>query len=218
VDRRIVIIGAGDHGRGVLEILRAASQNGERHEVIGFVDDAPEKLGTSIGGLPILGGLSWIRWCRDSEIGYVIAIAGTRAKQQILQRLGEQSLTWISAIHPSVILAAGVRVAQGAVMNAGVVVAYDTLIGAHSTINLNATIGHDCVVERFSTVAPGANIAGRVRVGEGCDVGMNATVAAGISLGEWSSIGLGSVIMRNVGAGEHAFGNPARLVPLRTHA
>ena len=213
MDRKVVIIGAGDHGRGVLEILREASRTDPRFDVIGFLDDAPAKQGASIAGVSVLGGIDWIRSSREPDVHYVIAVADTRAKAQIARRLDQQALTFVAAIHPSVILAGGVRVEPGTILNAGVVVAYDTLICAHSTVNLNATVGHDCILGRFSTVAPGANIAGHVQLGEGCDVGMNATVAAGLTIGEWSSIALGSVVMRDIAAGQRVFGNPARLIP-----
>ena len=139
-------------------------------------------------------------------------MADTRAKQRIAQRLDDRALTFVSGIHPSALIAGGVRVAPGAVINAGVASAYDTLIEEHTTVNPNATIGHDCVPARFSTVAPGANIAGRIRLGEGCDVGMNATVGKGLQVGEWSSIGPGTVVIKSVAALQHVFGSPARVV------
>jgi sugar O-acyltransferase (sialic acid O-acetyltransferase NeuD family) len=216
MDRQIVIIGAGDHGRSVLEIFREASRIGPRFEVMGFLDDAPEKKSARVGGRPVLGGLEWIR--DRSDLGYVIAVAHPRSKERIVRHVDELGLTFVSAIHPSVILAEGVHVEPGAILNAGVVVAYDTTIEAHSTVNLNATVGHDCRLGRFSTIAPGANIAGKVIVGKGCDVGMNASVAKGVTLGEWSSIGIGSVVIRNVAAGQQVFGNPARSIAAHVHA
>ena len=209
---KVVIIGAGDHGRGALEIFREASRHGCRYDVLGFLDDSPQKQGGTVGGLPVLGGLDWIHDQHRPEIGYVIGIADTRAKQRIAQRLDERSLTFVSAVHPSAFIANGVRVAPGALINAGVAIAYDTLIEEHTTVNLNATIGHDCVVGRFSTVAPGANIAGRVRLGEGCDIGLNAAVGKGLQIGEWSSIGPGTVVIKDVAPGQSVFGNPARTV------
>lgn len=210
---KVVIIGAGDHGRGALEIFREASRHGCTYDVLGFLDDSPQKQGVRVGDLPVLGGLDWINDQHRPEIGYVIGIADTRAKQRIAQRLDERSLTFVSVIHPSAFIANGVRVAPGAVINAGAAIAYDTVIEDHAMVNLNATIGHDCVLGRFSTIAPGANIAGRVRLGEGCDVGMNATVGKGLEVGEWSAIGPGTVVIRNIVAGQHVFGNPARVLP-----
>jgi sugar O-acyltransferase (sialic acid O-acetyltransferase NeuD family) len=208
----IVIIGAGDHGRGALEIFREASRYGGHYDVLGFVDDAMSKQGTAVGGLPVLGGLSWITDRVRQRLSYVIAIADTRAKQTIADRLRPFGLTYVSVVHPSAFIGSGVRLAPGALINAGVIIAYDTVIGEHTTINLNATVGHDCIVGRFSTVAPGANIAGKVHIDEGCDVGMNATVSKGLRVGEWSSIGPGTVVIRSVEPRQHVFGNPARVV------
>ena len=210
---RVIIIGAGDHGRGTLEILREASGRNGGPDVLGFLDDAPLMRRAIVGGLPVLGGLDWILAQHRPDIGYVIGIADTRVKQRIAQRLSDCPLTFVSAVHPSVITASGVRIAPGAIINAGVAIAYDAVIEEHTTVNLHATIGHDCVLGRFSTVAPGANIAGKVRLGEGCEVGVNATVGKGLDIGDWSSVGPGAVVIRNVAAGQYVFGNPARRVP-----
>jgi sugar O-acyltransferase (sialic acid O-acetyltransferase NeuD family) len=211
-----VIIGAGDHGRSTLEILRESSRYNGQCEVLGFLDEAPQKLGSAIGGLPVLGGLDWIVTGHRPEIRYVIGIANSRVKQRIARRMADRSLEFVSAVHPSVLMATGVRIAPGAIINAGVAIAYETLIEEHTTINLNATIGHDCIVGRFSTIAPGANIAGKVHVGEGCDVGLNAAVGKGVHIGDWSSIGPGAVVMRNVVPGQSLFGNPARVIHTRS--
>lgn len=210
---KVVIIGAGDHGRSTFEILREACRHNGHHEPLGFLDDSPQKRGGVVAGLPILGGLDWIASQHSSEFSYVIGIADTRAKQQIVECLASQSLTFVSAIHPSVIMASGVRIAPGVIINAGVAIAYDTLIEEHTTINLNATIGHDCIVGRFCTIAPGANIAGKVHVGEGSSIGLNAAVGKGVQIGEWSSVGPGTVVIKDVAPGHSMFGNPARVVP-----
>lgn len=208
----VVIIGAGDHGRSALEIFREASRYGEQYRVLGFLDDAPARQGGTVADLPVLGGLSWLEEPYRRRLGYVIAIADPHVKQLIAERLRPLALTFASIVHPSAVLATGVRLAPGALINAGVSIAYDTLIAEHTTVNLNATVGHDCYLGRFSTVAPGANIAGRVTLGEGCDIGPNATVGKGLRVGDWSSVGPGAVVIRNVDSRQQVFGNPARVV------
>lgn len=209
---KVVIIGAGDHGRGTLEIFREAARHGFIYDVLGFIDDSPDKQGRLVGALPVLGGLSWIRTHHRDGLVYVIAIADTRTKQVIAERLTSLPLTFVSIVHPAAFIGSGVCLAPGALVNAGATIAYDTVIGEHTTVNLNATIGHDCVLGRFSTVAPGANIAGKVQLDEGCDVGPNATVGKGLHVGAWSSIGPGTVVIRSVETRQRVFGNPARVV------
>jgi sugar O-acyltransferase (sialic acid O-acetyltransferase NeuD family) len=211
--RKVVIIGAGDHGRGTLEILREAARYNGGCQVLGFLDDSLEKRGTVISGVPVLGDLEWIAAHASPDVGYVIGIADVRVKQRLARCLASQMLEFVAAVHPSAIVATGVTIAPGAIINAGVAIAYDTVIEAHTTINLNATIGHDCILGRFSTVAPGGNIAGRVRVGEGCDIGLNSTIARRVRIGDWTSIGPGTVVLRDVASGQSLFGNPARVVP-----
>ena len=185
--RNVVIIGAGDHGRGALEILREArpprrSARGARLPRRCAGETRADARRTAGAGRPRRGSAITI----VPASAYVIGIADTRIKQAIVERVGDWSVSFVSLVHPPAFVAHGVRIAPGALINAGATIAYDTMIEEHTTVNLNATVGHDCVLGRFSTVAPGANIAGRVRLGEGCDVGLNATVGKGLEIGEWS--------------------------------
>jgi sugar O-acyltransferase (sialic acid O-acetyltransferase NeuD family) len=209
----LIIIGAGDHGRGTLEIVRACNAVSPTFRVLGYLDDAPSKRDVVVDGLPVLGGLGWLDTHHRSDLQYVLALADCLGKQRIASRLEPFALRFASIVHPSVIFSSGVRVGEGATIGAGSVIAHDTRIGVHTTINLNSTIGHDCVVGRFATVAPGANIAGRVDVGEGTEVGLNASVGRGIRIGDWTVIGPGAVVLKDVAARQRVFGNPGRLVP-----
>ncbi len=213
---RIVILGAGGHGRGTLEILRARRAAGlGSPEVLGFVDDSFGEPGaaTSCGGLPLLGKSQWLEEHAGDGILALLAIASAQAKKALDERLSGSGLAWATALHPSAVLGAGTTVGDGCIVGAGVVVAYDTRLGRHTTVNLNATVGHDCVIGDYSTVAPGVNITGKVTLGRGVEVQTNATIVPGLSLGEFSRIGPGSVLLRDAGKGEFFFGNPARKMP-----
>lgn len=211
----LVLVGAGDHGRGTLEILL------ERHkaqlptpEIVAFVDDAEERQGTKVGGVEVVGGINWLIE-RADEYSALLAIASVDAKAAIAPRLNEAGVTWAQAVHPTVVLGRGTTLDDGAIVNAGVVIAYDTHVGKHTTINLSSTVGHDCVVGDFSTIAPGVNVTGHVVIGERCEVQTNATIAPKIRIGADARVGPGSVVLSDVQPGTSVFGNPARRMPVR---
>jgi sugar O-acyltransferase (sialic acid O-acetyltransferase NeuD family) len=211
-------MGAGDHGRGVLEIITACNRAGARFSVVGLLDDCPGKRAQPVDGMPVLGGLEWLGTNHSDELQYVVAVADCAVKQRLAMRLSPFAPRYATLVHPSAILSTGVVVGPGAIIGAGVVIARNTLVGDHVTINLNSTVGHDCVIGPFTTVAPGANVAGRVHVGEGCAIGLNATLVRGIRIQDWSFVGPGAVVLRDVYTGQRVFGNPARVVPGRRGA
>ncbi len=216
---RLVLVGAGDHGRGTLEIVRARAAAGlDAPEPLGFVDDDPARHGATVGGLPVLGGVDWLiahaaGSASEPPLVALLALSTPTSKRALAARLGEAGVRFASAVHPAALLGTGTTVGEGAVIGAGVVVAYDTAIGRHATINLNATVGHDCLLGDYATIAPGVNITGRVTLGEGVLIQTNATIVPGLTLGAWARIGPGAVVLKDVPPGESWFGNPARRMP-----
>ena len=68
---KVLIVGAGETGIGVLRALRNHPQKG--YVPVGFIDDAPHKVGRSVAGLEVLGttrDLTYI--ARKREIGEVV--------------------------------------------------------------------------------------------------------------------------------------------------
>ncbi len=72
--KRVLIVGAGDVGEAVARQMRTSLL----YEAVGFVDDAPEKIGRLIHGRPVLGPLEDIhRIVRDFDVDEIlVAIPG----------------------------------------------------------------------------------------------------------------------------------------------
>ena len=67
----MIIVGAGGHGRVVLDILRQANEN----KPVGFLDNNTELHGRRIDGLPVLGSIEELPELRKRGItGATIAI------------------------------------------------------------------------------------------------------------------------------------------------
>lgn len=207
---RIVIIGAGDHGRVILELLRAAGE-----DPAGFVEPAPSEsaLDRAVDGLRVIGDLQdELGWATVAP-RFVCALGDNRRRAAAFERCLSLGLDPVAAVHPSATVLAGARVAPGAMICAGAVVGVAASVGADAIVNTGATVDHDNRIGGHATVAPGAHLAGRVEIGEGAFVGMGASVIEGIQIGDWALVAAGAVVIRHVAAGARVAGVPAR--PMR---
>src|SRR5690349_16668271 len=94
-DMDIVIIGAGGHGKVVLDVLRAAGKD----RPIAFIDADTSLTGTSIGGLPVIGPANMLPKLRQQKVrGAIIAIGDCRARMEYADLVREQGFELINAI------------------------------------------------------------------------------------------------------------------------
>lgn len=85
--RRMLIIGAGKAGRYLLETIRR-QQSGI--EVIGFIDDNPDKLGSEIDGVPVLRDSLAIPYIQAAtQVDLMVVAITHRKSQQLLQTLAK---------------------------------------------------------------------------------------------------------------------------------
>jgi len=75
--QRVLLVGAGKAGSTLLEVLARVEAN--PFEVIGVVDDDPQKLGQSIAGYPVLGGAEELPAIinREQVTDLIVAISGS---------------------------------------------------------------------------------------------------------------------------------------------
>lgn len=67
----VLVVGAGEAGEMLLRELR--HQRGLNRNVVGFLDDDPEKQGTTVDGVPVLGTTDdLVEVCRDQDVNEVI--------------------------------------------------------------------------------------------------------------------------------------------------
>ena len=202
--RKLIVIGAGGHGKVVADAVLAAA----RREMTGFLDDAPALLGKRLLGYPVLGTTStWPDWGCDDMI---LAIGENAHRQRLFDQLTAAGAVFVSVIHPRAVLGAGVRIGLGAVALANVVVNADSVIGDNVILNTMCSVDHDSALEAHVHLAPAAHLAGDVRVGEGAFIGMGAVVCPHVTVGRWAVVGAGAVVTRDVADRTTVVGVPAR--------
>jgi sugar O-acyltransferase (sialic acid O-acetyltransferase NeuD family) len=199
------VIGAGGHAKVVVDTIRAAGFG----EPAGVLDDDPAKYGTTVLGVPVLGGPDPETIARLGITRAVIAIGHNHARSQIAERL-HGLVTWETVVHPAAVVAASARLGEGTVIFAGVVIQPDAVIGRHAIVNTSASVDHDCEIGAFAHIAPGVRIAGGVLIGDGALLGIGSCVTPGRRIREWATVGAGAVVIDDVAAFTTAVGVPAR--------
>ncbi|MCB0977317.1 MAG: NeuD/PglB/VioB family sugar acetyltransferase [Acidimicrobiales bacterium] len=208
--QRIVIAGAGGHGREVLDVLEDMATAGADVSVVGFVDDAPahpERI--TARGAVLLEGFGDVR---AEGAHYVVGVAGAAGRRALVARAEAAGLRAASLRHPSVVSGSSNIVGEGLI--AFPLASYTTNItfGRHVHLSRCSTVGHDCVFGDFVTVLPGANVSGDVRLGDDVWVGTGATILQGVSVGSGTTVGAGAVVTRDLPPDVVAFGVPAKPV------
>ncbi len=207
---RIVIIGAGGHGRVVLDILVQAGQ----YEVAGFADSNPSLHGRRMDGVPILGDLEAVGRLRaEGQIdGAVVAIGDNGVRRAFAARIERMGVPLVNAVHPSANLARNVTLGRNVVIAAGVLVCAHCQIGDSVILNTGCIVDHESMIGTAAHVCPGARLAGRVTVESGAFIGIGATVIQNIRIGCEAVVGAGAVVIRDVGPMSTVVGVPARPV------
>ena len=201
----LVIYGAGGLGSELLPMLIRSGKT-----VHGFIDDG-KPSGTLVSGFPVLGGADWLL---KNHVQIILAFGDPQLKRQVHKQITTISgvgLVESIADPQSVILdPTQVKMDEGSILTAGVILTTRINIGKAVLINLNTTIGHDTVIGDFTSIMPGCNIAGHVRIGNGVLIGSGANILGGISVGDGAVVGSGAVVTRDVAPGKTMVGIPAR--------
>jgi len=204
-----VIVGAGGHGRVVLDILRSA----RHYQAMGFLDSNPAMHGRRMDGLPILGDLAVLADLRAQGIARgIVAIGDNGIRRSFAQELEAAGLELINAIPPSAHVAHTVTRGRNVVVAAGALVCAHCQIGDSVILNTGCIVDHESMIGTAVHVGPGAKLAGRVAVESGAFIGIGATVLQGLRIGCEAVIGGGAVVIQDVEPLTTVVGVPARVV------
>lgn len=205
---RIVIIGAGGHGKVVLESALTC----HALTVLGFVDE--HRRFDELFGFPVFSSLEEVQdGNSDRAGGFIIGFGGLktmRLRETRYTEFASMHLTPTSVIHEGATISRSATVSAGTFASAGTVVNASAQIGENVILNTGCIVEHDCIVGSHSHIAPRAVLLGAVTVGVRSFVGAGAVVLPGISIGDDAIIGAGSTVVENVASGKTVMGSPAR--------
>lgn len=204
---RIIIIGAGGHGRVVADALRRMRPRGEGVP-IGFADDRKALHGQEIMGLPVLGGIECLD--RHAHDRVIVAIGDCATRARLYHLLTVKGERFASVQHESSVIGSEVYFGPGTMVLAGVIVNTGTHVGSNVILNTGCVLEHDNTVGDHVHIAPRATLGGEVTVGSSSLIGIGATVLPRLSIGERSVVGAGALVVEDVRSDVKVKGVPAR--------
>mgnify|MGYP003385255885 CR=1 FL=1 len=207
---RLVIIGAGGHGRVVAD---CAQTIGEYDEII-FLDDCFVER-KKYACWKIIGCVNM--WPELTNSDFIVAFGNNKLRQVVLNELRQANANLVSIIHPSAVISQYANIEVGTVVLANAVVNVNSNIGRGCIINTAATIDHDSQIGECVHISPGANIAGGVVVGALSWLGIGSTVIEHLTLAENTQIGAGAVVTQSTQKNSLYLGVPAKRIRALTN-
>lgn len=205
----IFIVGAGGLGLEMWAMLMSFPE----YTAKGFYDDQIEK-GAVVHGLVCLGTINDLSAIQHKTF-VIIAIGEPSTKKLVIEKIRtNKHIHFPIFIHPTAILLneKEIKIGQGSIITAGVILTTNIQIGDFVLINLNSTIGHHVQVYNFTSIMPGVNVAGKVSIDEAVLIGSGANVLNGLTIGSQAKVGSGAVVTKDVEANQTVIGIPAKLL------
>ncbi|GGA79177.1 acetyltransferase [Neiella marina] len=203
--RRLVILGAGGHGKVVADIARLTA----RYQQLMFLDDAFEAIGLTLD-IAVVGPLSAFSNYIDDRTDFFVAMGSCKGRENWLQQLLAANASIATLVHPNAIIANSSRVDIGVLVCAGAIINPDSHIGVGTIVNTGATVDHDCSIGSYTHICPGVSVAGMVTVGERCWLGIGCNVIQQIDIADDCTLGAGATLLQSTQAGQTLVGVPAR--------
>jgi sugar O-acyltransferase (sialic acid O-acetyltransferase NeuD family) len=206
----LLIIGAGNFGREVAQLIRDINQDKDQWNLLGYIDETPEKHDTVLNNTPVLGGLEWLEKNIRNRICAVCAIGNPRDKYAVIKKLEAYNIDYPNLIHPDVASNDYIEIGFGNLICYGSFLSVNIKIGNHISINPGCGIGHDTIIKDYSTLYWNVTLSSNVTINEGCEIGSKVAVIPRRTVGSWSIIGAGAVVAKDIPENCTAVGVPAK--------
>jgi len=186
MNKKVVIIGAGGHGKAIADVIEKSGDT-----VYGFLDD---NLKENILNYKILGTIDSCEelYSSNTELEFIIAIGNNLKRKEIYEKY---KLKYYTAIHPKACISKiDVEIQEGTVIMANATINSSAKIGKQAIINTGTIIEHDCLVEDFVHISYGCIIGANTKIGENAYLGLGSMVNIGKEINKNEVIECGSII------------------------
>lgn len=207
---KVIIAGAGTYGAVYHNYI---TEQGI-HEVLGFADDDPSKIGTKVCGVNVICSTKNYKKLKEFGVeGVFCPIGDNKIRYKILSDFNDNGFETPGFIHDSVIISKDITLGKGVYILPGSIIMPFVNICDYVMISMGVKIAHHTNLRKASFISTGANIGANIDFGEYAFAGIGSTVTTGVNhVGKSATIGAGAVIIRDVPANAVVVGNPGRII------
>ncbi len=187
----LVIIGAGGHGRAVLDVAVSANR-----KVLAFIDE----------------GFGWAGHVRrsnyphadnmdlQSDFAFFVAIGDNSLRQKIVQKTQSEmpNVKQATLIHKTAYVSPYASLSPGCVVMGQAFIGPNCRIDEGYILNTASHIDHDGTMQEFSSLGPKACLGGTVKLGRRSIIAIGATVKHGLEIGDDSLLGAHSYLHQSM--------------------
>jgi sugar O-acyltransferase (sialic acid O-acetyltransferase NeuD family) len=183
---RLLILGAGGHGRAVADLATECGWT-----VAGFTDRSP--------GPGVLGEDGDVAaLARDRKIdGAVVGVGNTGLvrRAELFAMLTSLRVTTPTLIHPRATVSRTCKIGDGVVIFPSVVLGAAVEVGDNVVLYSGVIAEHDCRIAAHAYLSPGVILAGSVMIEAGAFLGMGALVVPGVTVRKGAKVRAGAVVL-----------------------
>ncbi|WP_180138615.1 NeuD/PglB/VioB family sugar acetyltransferase [Acinetobacter sp. YH12043] len=206
------IYGVSGCGRSLMPVARQQLLREHDTSEIVFIDDALNSM-VEINGHRAMNYHAFL--VESAAEKYVqIAIANSKVREKIANRLAADDIKLWSISADNVIFMDDAEIAEGAALSPFVTITSNIKIGKCFHANLYSYVEHDCIIGDFVTFAPSVKCNGNIHIEDHAYIGAGAVIKQGspeqpLIIGRGAIVGMGAVVTKSVPAGVTVVGNPA---------
>ncbi len=141
MSNRILIIGAGGHGKVVFDAIIAQGI----YEISGFVDSTIPVGTIIVNSVKVIAHQDELSSLDGKSDFCVVAIGNNKVRCKVAE-LAKLKFKAATVIHPSAVIGSDVLIKEGTVVLANAVVNASCTIGENAIVNAGVVVDHDCTI------------------------------------------------------------------------
>ena len=183
---KLLLVGAGGFGRMVAEQAML-------YYDCAFVDDG-QAVGTTICGIPVVGGIASLPELRKDYDLLVVGIGNNAFRAQVYEKAAVLGYAFPNIIAPSAYvspfakLGAGCVILQNACVQNGAAVGNGVLLNAGTEVHCDAVVADYALIYTNSVIRTGAKVGRCARIGSNVTICNNAVVPDGADVPDCTAV------------------------------